>query len=202
MNNQEEDNMEKYIDDLLNNSFLIVIQSNNEDNLKSHMLGFKSIDVLLNDNFVEVFPNYDINNGNDFVNHIKFLYHEKTFKSISLAVVDIDLYCKIFEIERSEYNQFIKCNSKELCVEEEWGWFEYYDRFTKRDYYRIPKELVLGSIKYNKDKLIFQKNENYYMNLSKEEKEDFIKSFKKLILNEIVNYDYENEYPYSNVKKL
>ena len=40
------------------------------------------------------------------------------------------------------------------------------------------------------------------MNLSKEEKEDFIKSFKKLILNEIVNYDYENEYPYSNVKKL
>ena len=80
MSNQEKDNMEKYIDDLLNNSFLIVIQSNNEDNLKSHMLGFKSFDVLLNDNFVEVFPNYDINNGNDFVNHIKFYTMKKLSK--------------------------------------------------------------------------------------------------------------------------
>ena len=40
------------------------------------------------------------------------------------------------------------------------------------------------------------------MNMSKEDRERFIRMYKRLILNEVENKEYDNEYPYDNIKRL
>lgn len=198
--------MEEFVNELFKNNFLIAIQVNNtEEELKSHLYGFKRKDYSIYADRVSAFPDYNAKNGTNFLKYVRKIYNYKPFYSVSVAVVSKELYCRIFDMGEDDYRSFIKNNSHEVCVEEEFGWFTYgphYKPFCL--FYRIPKELVIGSLIYdeNSDTFSFVNNSNYYMNLSEEDREAFINTYKELIINEVENDDYDVEYPYQNIMEL
>ena len=194
--------MEEFVNELLKNNFLIAIQVNNTDpELKSHLLGFKKKDVMVYDDRVSTLPNELVQNGTDFLKLIRSIYKYKPFYSISVAAVSNDLYCKIFNLSEDDLKMLINNNTRELCIEEEFGWFTYgLDCLN----YRIPKELVVGSFEYdeNSDTISFINNNNYYMNLSDEDRKSFVEIYKELITEEVENDNHDNEYPYGNILEL
>ena len=200
--------MDEFFQELIKNSFLIGLQiENGQDDLKSHAMGFKR-EILEKENHTYFFPDYDVKDGKKLSEFIKKLYQVRQFDSLSIANVGKELYCTIFDMSNKDYNWFIRHNSHEICAEEEIGWFEYFTPFYKSEkikvYYKIPKELVLGSIKHNdkSGEMFFIPNPNYYMNLDEESRNTFIESYKKIISNEIVNEDYNQEYPCSDIMTL
>jgi hypothetical protein len=195
--------MEEYFDKLFDDSFLVAIQVNNTDSdLNSHKYGLKRKNINIYDDRVVALPNSETKNGKDFSNLAKDIYEYKPYNSISIANIRKDLYCEMFKFSEKDLKRIIKYNSYENYVEEEFGWFIY--SYMNYLYYRIPKELVVGSIKYddNLDQLSFIENANYYMNLNKKDREKFLRVYKELVLNEIENEDYDNEYPYNNISVL
>ena len=194
--------MDEFMNKLLNDSFLVAIQVNNSDTeLKSHSYGFKKKNVMTYDDRVSILPSNQIKNESDFLKLIKSIYKYKKFHSISVAAISNELYCKIFNVSEEDFKKALLTNTHEILAEEEFGWFTY-----GLDYmcYRIPKELVVGSFKYdeNSDTVSFVYNSNYYMNLSDEERKKFVATYKELIMNEVENDDYSNEYPYGNIMEL
>ena len=200
--------MNEFLHELIKGSFLVALQiENGEDEFKSHTMGFKRESFEGEKSFY-VFPTYEVKNGKNFSKFIRKLYRTKRFDSLAIANVSNELYCRVFNMSEEDYRWFIKENSHEICVEEEFGWFEYFNPTYgvngKYIYYRIPKELVLGTIKYSEDidETFFIPNENYYANLTEEDKEKFIKRYKRLIRNEIENEDYDQEYPCKDIISL
>ena len=190
--------MDEFMNKLLNDSFLVAIQVNNSDaDLKSHSYGFKRKNTMIYDDCVVALPNYQTKNGKTFLKLIRDIYKYKPFYSISVAAISNDLYCKIFNLSEKDLKAILNYNGHELCAQEEFGWFIYGLNYM---YYRIPKELTVGSYKYdeNSDNISFVYNNNYYMNLSDKDRETFVKTYKELIINEVQNDDY----PYANIMEL
>ncbi len=188
--------------DLFKNNFLIAIQLyNSENDLSSHSNGFSNYkysfseeDGYKEENIFSVFPNEDITTGEDFLKYIEYLNINNSFKTISIACIGKELYCAIFGLNDQEYDEYIKSRSNEVAAEENFKWLSYSIPFENKICFRIPKEIILGSIVTNENKdLIFIYNKNYIDNLSNEEKQEFINQYKELILNQV-----EDENLYNN----
>lgn len=197
--------MEKFLDELLNNNFLVAMQFNflKEDNMKSHIYGFK-LHRLKGENYVVVFPKNIINNGKKIINYITSLYDAHPFESISIGVINKDIICNLFNISIDKYNRILNARPKEYLVKKQWNYFKYFKPNSSIEYFRIPKELVKGTIFYNnKNKSYsFMANKNYIENLDEKSKLNFLELYNLLLLSKGINNDYDVEYPYRNIKEV
>lgn len=191
---------------LFDNSHFIAMQFNKSKNLNSHLFGFKNYNIPKQKNVVQVFPNDDISTWDEVLKYIEFLNSKNVFESISVACLSEELFCDIFGFSEQEYKNYIGYGSKEMksaCVEEDFQWFEYTEPYELKIRYRIPKELVFGSIVRNKNgELGFIANKNYIDNLNDDEKNEFIELYRELILNEVRNEDLDDKYAFRDIKKF
>ncbi len=189
---------------LFENSHFIAMQFHKSKNLNSHLYGFKNYNMRKQKNPVVVFPDDDMHTWDDALIYIKFLNLRNAFESISVACLSKELYCDIFGLSEQEYNDYIGHDSKEVkaaCVEEDFQWFEYCEPYELKMRFRIPKELVFGSILRNeKGELGFIPNKNYIDNLNEDEKQEFIELYRKLILDEARTEDLDDKYAFRDIK--